>query len=251
MHFYAILVIFSVLKSVISAVEPHKFGRFYEIVIPEYGTVSGEVEKINIMYGESVYQLMNSLCGSLIKKDMCSLYADTISQHIYYWAWYTPSRNSSTVEDFSSARFDIINHIKSEYNAKKYLEMGCERGETFTRINQDMDIAYCIDPDIGGTHKMTSDNFFSNNNITFDLIFVDGMHEAHQVLRDVQNSLRWLKYDGHIVLHDCNPQREYEQRIPRPQLGLYILFLFCYFYSRSLLKQIIFGTVMFGKQQLR
>ena len=70
----------------------------------------------------------------------------------------------------------------------------------------------------------------------FDLIFIDGMHEAQQVLRDVDNSLNWLtpgmsqaeitacllfnlgrrqyqlllhrihRAGGTIVLHDCSPR---------------------------------------------
>ena len=52
---------------------------------------------------------------------------------------------------------------------------------------------------------MTSDEFFSQNVETFDVVFVDGLHEYDQVRRDVQNSLEVLNPGGVIVMHDCLP----------------------------------------------
>ncbi|MGA8123581.1 MAG: class I SAM-dependent methyltransferase [Mycobacterium sp.] len=34
---------------------------------------------------------------------------------------------------------------------------------------------------------------------------MDGLHTYRQVVRDVENTLRHLRDDGGIVLHDCNP----------------------------------------------
>eukprot|EP01034_Spumella_vulgaris_P005623 gene5623-7181_t len=53
---------------------------------------------------------------------------------------------------------------------------------------------------------MTSDDFFAQNTEFFDVIFVDGLHEANQVFRDVTNALKWLNPGGAIVMHDCNPR---------------------------------------------
>jgi len=39
-----------------------------------------------------------------------------------------------------------------------------------------------------------------------DLALVDGLHEYEQVVRDVDNVLRYLNPGGVILLHDCNPQ---------------------------------------------
>ena len=48
-----------------------------------------------------------------------------------------------------------------------------------------------------------------SDNIKFDVIFIDGLHLAEQVERDISNSLKFLKDDGFIVMHDCNPPSEY------------------------------------------
>ena len=67
---------------------------------------------------------------------------------------------------------------------------------------------------------MTSNRFFSQldqekilyKNIRFDVIFIEGLHLAEQVDRDISNALRYLKDDGFIVLHDCNPPLERHAR---------------------------------------
>ncbi len=51
-----------------------------------------------------------------------------------------------------------------------------------------------------------------NPDILFDVIFIDGLHLAEQVDRDISNSLKVLKEDGFIVLHDCNPPTEWHAR---------------------------------------
>lgn len=68
--------------------------------------------------------------------------------------------------------------------------------------------------------KKTSDEFFSeydrsveyvlkqdpNADIRcFDIVFIDGLHKAEQVMKDIHNSLNYLKPGGIIVMHDCNP----------------------------------------------
>lgn len=48
--------------------------------------------------------------------------------------------------------------------------------------------------------------FFEICNKKFDIIFIDGLHEGHQVYRDIVNSTNHLNENGIIVCHDCNPQ---------------------------------------------
>ena len=68
---------------------------------------------------------------------------------------------------------------------------------------------------------MTSDEFFKNNTEYFDLIFIDGLHEANQVFRDMMHALRWLRPNGTILLHDCNPRLfEYTATYPRSEEAL-------------------------------
>lgn len=64
------------------------------------------------------------------------------------------------------------------------------------------------------TYKMTSDEFFSQllPSKKYHVIFIDGMHTANQVNKDISNALNHLEYGGFIVLHDCNPPSEYHAR---------------------------------------
>jgi SAM-dependent methyltransferase len=61
--------------------------------------------------------------------------------------------------------------------------------------------------------KMTSDEYFelqmkeTGPSAKFDIIFIDGLHEATQVAKDIQNALKFLSPKGTIVLHDCNPPK--------------------------------------------
>ena len=55
---------------------------------------------------------------------------------------------------------------------------------------------------------MTSDNYFFNNkNNLFDLIFLDGLHTYEQTIKDIFNSLKTLKKNGVIIVHDCLPKK--------------------------------------------
>ena len=50
--------------------------------------------------------------------------------------------------------------------------------------------------------KMTSNDFFKNNNKNFDLIYVDGDHSSDQVEIDLINSWNVLKNGGFLVVDD-------------------------------------------------
>ena len=106
-------------------------------------------------------------------------------------------------------REDIIDFKK--YNS--YLEIGCDRNQSFSNIKIEKRIG--VDPVEGGTHKMTSDHFFSINKDNFDIIFIDGLHEYTQVMKDIKNSLKVLNKEGIILLHDCLPRTIWNQITPR------------------------------------
>ena len=106
---------------------------------------------------------------------------------------------------------DIID--KQKYNS--YLEIGCFDDELFDVIKINHKIG--VDPVTGGTIRLTSDQFFTNNKEYFDCIFIDGLHTYHQVKKDIQNSLKFLNNNGVILLHDCLPNNFYEQATPRCQ----------------------------------
>ncbi len=50
--------------------------------------------------------------------------------------------------------------------------------------------------------KTTSDEFFNMNNDNFDLIYVDGDHNAQQVSKDINNSWNILNKGGYLILDD-------------------------------------------------
>lgn len=103
----------------------------------------------------------------------------------------------------------VINYAIERFSYSKYLEIGCRDDDTFNQITAAYKVG--IDPVSGGTLRMTSDQFFELSDDTFDIIFVDGLHYAEQVYKDVRNSLRHLREGGLIVLHDCRPSEEVHQ----------------------------------------
>ena len=119
--------------------------------------------------------------------------------------------------DFSKkkSRKEVVQNIIVKKNYKKYLEIGCFDDELFNHINCLKKVG--VDPMSGGTIRMTSDQFFSNNKEFFDCVFIDGLHEYHQVRKDISNSLKFLNDGGIILLHDCLPNNYYEQATPRCQ----------------------------------
>lgn len=107
--------------------------------------------------------------------------------------------------DFDSnlTRSLIVNDIIERKKYETYLEIGCDKNILFNSVKIKKKIG--IDPVSGGNIRMSSDNFFKNNQDKFDLIFIDGLHQYEQVKRDVYNSLKFLNDNGVILLHDCMP----------------------------------------------
>lgn len=122
-------------------------------------------------------------------------------------------------------RFNIINWILDlKKTETHYLEIGVRNPEdNFNKINATYKIS--VDPGIEFKsnpvdYKLTSDSFFDQLKEDklvgcpkkFDLIFIDGLHTSEQVYTDIQNALLFLKDNGHILLHDCNPPNEFFAR---------------------------------------
>ena len=118
-------------------------------------------------------------------------------------------------------RWDIINAFIKKYDYKTFLEIGLDEGHC--RDNVDIELKESVDPsDVcdNPTYKTTSDHFFElqslrQNPCTYDIIFVDGLHEANQVYRDIINSLKFLNEGGTILCHDIMPPHELSQVVPR------------------------------------
>ncbi len=137
------------------------------------------------------------------------------------------NKKSSEEKNKVYKRTDIINcllKILSKNRETKYLEIGVRNpNHNFNKILSP--VKYSVDPGIEFESnpvdfKMTSDDFFEsitqgkilNENVKFDVIFIDGLHLADQVDKDIKNSLKFINDDGFIVLHDCNPPSEFHAR---------------------------------------
>tara|TARA_Y100001933_G_scaffold243176_1_gene271532 strand:+ start:2867 stop:3502 length:636 start_codon:yes stop_codon:yes gene_type:complete len=115
-------------------------------------------------------------------------------------------------------RSAVINKIIKENGYKKHLEIGVYGScANFDKIKVDYKVG--VDPGKEGlseaTFTMTSDEFFELTDDKFDIVFVDGLHHAEQVYKDILNSLEVLNEGGTIVCHDMNPQRYEHQVIPQ------------------------------------
>jgi Methyltransferase domain len=116
-------------------------------------------------------------------------------------------------------RTEIINDIIAALGGTTYLEIGYGDGKNFTAIQCAHKLS--VDPAEGvystarPTHQMTSDEFFASNEALFDVIFIDGLHHADQVRRDLDHALAALKPGGVVLCHDLNPTTETMQQVPR------------------------------------
>jgi SAM-dependent methyltransferase len=112
-------------------------------------------------------------------------------------------------------RWDVINRLLPSSDAD-YLEIGLgAKGRCFPHITADRKVS--VDPvETDATYCVTSDDYFENHvDRLFDVVFVDGVHHKENAYRDIVNALKVLKPGGAVVVHDCSPETELAQRVPR------------------------------------
>lgn len=115
-------------------------------------------------------------------------------------------------------RTKLINKLIDLYSYSFYLEIGVDKNQNFKNIKCPYKIGVDSNPNSKGTtYYMTSDKFFEQNNETFDIIFIDGLHRREQVKKDILNSLDVLNENGTIICHDINPPSYETQVVPRKQ----------------------------------
>lgn len=104
-----------------------------------------------------------------------------------------------------------------------YLEIGVRTGKSLALSRRR---AIAIDPDFAPLHaelrndprvmlfEQTSDEFFAGHDRTdllgearVDFAFIDGLHHADQVIRDLSNVERWSHPGGVVAIHDAAPER--------------------------------------------
>jgi hypothetical protein len=129
-------------------------------------------------------------------------------------------------EGYGMNRIKAVQRALDVRSRPVYLEIGVSRGSAFRRITAEEKIA--VDPAFNlsartrrradakahATHyfEMSSDAFFAEQTTLLkergiDVALIDGLHTYGQVVLDVENTLRYLRHDGVIFLHDCNPTR--------------------------------------------
>jgi predicted O-methyltransferase YrrM len=124
-------------------------------------------------------------------------------------------------------RTQIINKFIQENGFTSYLEIGIGDGSNFNGVYLLDKIG--VDPTVpmliktGMTKEQDSDDFFEwyikeCNEFPehkIDLIFIDGLHHADQVERDIINSWNCLTPKGVILIHDIKPHNEEMTLVPR------------------------------------
>ena len=132
-----------------------------------------------------------------------------------YYYFFVERFNKKLNIDFPEniKRWDLIQNIIDKKRYDNYLEIGCDKDQSFSKIKVKNKIG--VDPVSGGNIRSTSDQFFKTNTSKFDIIFIDGLHHYEQVIKDINNSLKILNDNGFILLHDCLPRSIAHQAIPR------------------------------------
>lgn len=109
-----------------------------------------------------------------------------------------------------------LNHIlgSRSIEGSRYLEIGVEKGETFEailahhRVGVDPYPQFDVSslPPCTNIFSETSDFFFTRNFAkAWDLVLVDGSHEANQTYRDIMNSVSSIGLGGFILVDDIWP----------------------------------------------
>lgn len=135
-------------------------------------------------------------------KLMKIIYKNNLDKRVLDYNWDSVGYN----------RIAFVNLLLGRFKSPTYLEIGCASNSLFNSIPIIDKIG--VDPASGGTHRMTSDQFFLNNRISFDVIFIDGLHTYSQVRSDFINSLKFIKTGGFIAFHDMLPRNSIEQHVP-------------------------------------
>lgn len=121
-------------------------------------------------------------------------------------------------------RWDFINRALG--GSGRYLEVGIQRGVAGKKVRATE--KWGVDPAplpeaqryYTKVFSQTSDDFFEelDRDEKFDVVFVDGLHHAEQVYRDIIHALEHLATGGTVLAHDCSPTTEKMQR-REPQPG--------------------------------
>ncbi len=131
-----------------------------------------------------------------------------------YRAWATDAAFDFDWAAMRHNRSALVNLLVAERGHGDYLEIGCASNLLFDTVAARSKIG--VDPEQGGTHRMTSDAFFAANpKLRFDVILIDGLHTYDQARRDVEHALQSVAPGGWIALHDMLPRDWIEEHVPQ------------------------------------
>lgn len=113
----------------------------------------------------------------------------------------------------------VLMHLHNQLDVTNYLEIGVEYGKTLALAKKGCAvIGVDPEPKVGATIRgnlrlfaTKSDKFFENfaeQEIlpgSLDFAFIDGLHTYDQTVKDVLNTLPYMKSNGVIALHDTWP----------------------------------------------
>lgn len=117
-------------------------------------------------------------------------------------------------EKINFNRIALVNLLLANKSSGRYLEIGCANNVLFDSVLAKHKTG--VDPEQGGTHRLTSDEFFRlHGTERYDVVFLDGLHTYEQTHTDVVNALRCVGKGGWIALHDMIPRDWLEEHIPR------------------------------------
>lgn len=145
----------------------------------------------------------NKVNGSYLLKFLHKVSKGKIKRQLYF------SRLSNITH--TSRR---INRIMKNKNFN-YLEVGVAYGLTLEGVTAQSKIGVDPYPKFNLRYlptnckifKTTSDQFFDSldNSQKFDFIFLDGLHEINQLIRDLVNSIKIINQDSWILIDDVVP----------------------------------------------
>ena len=112
--------------------------------------------------------------------------------------------------------FDHISFIKNLclwVKPENYLEIGVREGKCLQEVAEYCKVCHAVDlkfdrRDFGSNilyYEMSSDDFFAQNRMQFDFVFIDGDHSKEQVLKDFTNVESLVMEEGFVLLHDTSP----------------------------------------------
>jgi len=118
-----------------------------------------------------------------------------------------------------------INALAAATGARRYLEVGVNKGDTFLAVEMAertaVDPKFRFDWQAAATpatrfHQQPSDAFFAQCRDRFDIVFLDGLHVFAQTFRDFCNVLDVTDERSLILIDDTVPDDIYSSW-PRPR----------------------------------